>query len=145
MPRRWSPIPRSTSSSATRCRRSTPTSPASRRSWPGSFCAGADVEEIARVTDPLEAEAGSRVGHRLFAAWEGLPFPTVAAIRGVCLGGGLEIALASTWRVASDRPDTRMGLPEVQLGILPARGGSARLPRLIRIAEALDLILTGQT
>ncbi|MFL6263382.1 MAG: 3-hydroxyacyl-CoA dehydrogenase NAD-binding domain-containing protein [Thermoanaerobaculia bacterium] len=112
---------------------------------PGNFIAGADVEEIARVTDPVEAEAGSRVGHRLFSAWEGLPFPTVAAIRGVCLGGGLEISLASTWRVASDRPDTRMGLPEVRLGILPGWGGSTRLPRLIGIAEALDLILTGKT
>jgi 3-hydroxyacyl-CoA dehydrogenase/enoyl-CoA hydratase/3-hydroxybutyryl-CoA epimerase len=109
------------------------------------FIAGADVEEIARVTDPVEAEAGSRVGQRLFAAWEALPFPTVAAIRGVCLGGGLEIALASTFRVASDRPDTRLGLPEVQLGILPGWGGSTRLPRLIGIAAALDLILTGRT
>jgi 3-hydroxyacyl-CoA dehydrogenase / enoyl-CoA hydratase / 3-hydroxybutyryl-CoA epimerase len=112
---------------------------------PGGFIAGADVEEITRMTDPLEAEAGSRVGHRLFAAWEALPFPTVAAIRGVCLGGGLEISLASTFRVASDRPDTRLGLPEVQLGIIPAWGGSTRLPRLIGIAEALDLILTGRT
>jgi 3-hydroxyacyl-CoA dehydrogenase/enoyl-CoA hydratase/3-hydroxybutyryl-CoA epimerase len=112
---------------------------------PGSFIAGADVEEIARVTDPLEAEAGSRLGHRLFAAWEALPFPTVAAIRGICLGGGLEISLASTYRVASDRADTKMGLPEVQLGILPGWGGSTRLPRLIGIPEALDLILTGKT
>jgi 3-hydroxyacyl-CoA dehydrogenase/enoyl-CoA hydratase/3-hydroxybutyryl-CoA epimerase len=112
---------------------------------PAGFIAGADVEEIARVTDPVEAEAGSRVGHRLFAAWEALPFPTVAAIRGVCLGGGLEISLASTFRVASDRPDTKLGLPEVQLGILPAWGGSTRLPRLIGIADALDLILTGRT
>lgn len=111
----------------------------------GNFIAGADVEEIARVTDPVEAEAGSRVGHRLFSAWESLPFPTVAAIRGVCLGGGLEIALACTYRVASDRPDTKMGLPEVRLGILPGWGGSTRLPRLIGIAEALDLILTGKT
>ena len=111
----------------------------------GSFIAGADVEKIARVTDPVEAEAGSRVGHRLFSAWEGLPFPTVAAIRGVCLGGGLEISLASTYRVASDRPDTKMGLPEVRLGILPGWGGSTRLPRRIGIAEALDLILTGKT
>jgi 3-hydroxyacyl-CoA dehydrogenase/enoyl-CoA hydratase/3-hydroxybutyryl-CoA epimerase len=111
----------------------------------GNFIAGADVEEIARVTDPIEAEAGSRVGHRLFSAWESLPFPTVAAIRGVCLGGGLEISLACTWRVASDRPDTKMGLPEVRLGILPGWGGSTRLPRRIGIAEALDLILTGKT
>jgi 3-hydroxyacyl-CoA dehydrogenase / enoyl-CoA hydratase / 3-hydroxybutyryl-CoA epimerase len=112
---------------------------------PWSFIAGADVEEIARVTDPVEAEAGSRMGHRLFSAWEALPFPTVAAIRGICLGGGLEISLASTYRVASDRADTKMGLPEVRLGILPGWGGSTRLPRRIGIAEALDLILTGKT
>jgi 3-hydroxyacyl-CoA dehydrogenase / enoyl-CoA hydratase / 3-hydroxybutyryl-CoA epimerase len=109
-----------------------------------SFIAGADVEEIARVTDPVEAEAGSRIGHRLFSAWEALPFPTVAAIRGLCLGGGTEIALASTYRVASDRADTRIGLPEVRLGILPGWGGSTRLPRLIGIADALDMILTGR-
>jgi 3-hydroxyacyl-CoA dehydrogenase/enoyl-CoA hydratase/3-hydroxybutyryl-CoA epimerase len=111
----------------------------------GNFIAGADVAEIARVTDPVEAEAGSRVGHRLFAAWEALPFPTVAAIRGTCLGGGTEISLASSYRVASDGAATRIGLPEVRLGILPAWGGSTRMPRLIGIAESLDLILTGKT
>jgi 3-hydroxyacyl-CoA dehydrogenase/enoyl-CoA hydratase/3-hydroxybutyryl-CoA epimerase len=111
----------------------------------GSFIAGADVEEIARVTDPVEAEAGSRIGHRLFGAWAALPFPTVAAIRGVTLGGGTEIALASTWRVASDRTDTRIGLPEVRLGIVPGWGGSTRLPRLVGIAAGLDMILTGKT
>jgi 3-hydroxyacyl-CoA dehydrogenase / enoyl-CoA hydratase / 3-hydroxybutyryl-CoA epimerase len=110
----------------------------------GSFIAGADVEEIARVTDPLEAEAGSRAGQRLFAAWEALPFPTVAALRGICLGGGTEMALASTYRVVSDRSDTKIGLPEVRLGILPGWGGSTRLPRLIGIAESLDMILTGR-
>jgi 3-hydroxyacyl-CoA dehydrogenase/enoyl-CoA hydratase/3-hydroxybutyryl-CoA epimerase len=110
----------------------------------GSFIAGADVEEIARVTDPVEAEAGSRLGHRLFAAWEALPFPTVAAIRGTCLGGGTEMSLASTYRVAGDGAATRIGLPEVRLGILPGWGGSTRLPRLIGIAESLDLILTGR-
>jgi 3-hydroxyacyl-CoA dehydrogenase/enoyl-CoA hydratase/3-hydroxybutyryl-CoA epimerase len=112
---------------------------------PSGFIAGADLDEIERVTDPTEAEAGSRAGQRLFAAWEALPFPTVAAIRGVCLGGGTELALASTWRAASDSPDTRVGLPEVRLGILPGWGGSTRLPRLIGIAAALDLILTGKT
>ncbi len=112
---------------------------------PGSFIAGADVDDIERVTDPVEAEAGSRIGHRLFGAWAELPFPTLAAIRGVTMGGGTEIALASTWRVASDRADTRIGLPEVRLGIVPGWGGSTRLPRLIGIAAALDLILTGKT
>jgi 3-hydroxyacyl-CoA dehydrogenase/enoyl-CoA hydratase/3-hydroxybutyryl-CoA epimerase len=111
----------------------------------GSFIAGADVEEIERVTDPVEAEAGSRIGHRLFGAWAALPFPTVAAVRGVTLGGGTEIALASSYRVASDRADTRIGLPEVRLGIVPGWGGSTRLPRLIGIAAGLDLILTGKT
>jgi 3-hydroxyacyl-CoA dehydrogenase/enoyl-CoA hydratase/3-hydroxybutyryl-CoA epimerase len=111
----------------------------------GVFSVGADLEEIARVTDPTEAEAGSRVGQRLFSAWESLPFPTVAAIRGVCLGGGTEISLASTYRVASDSSATRMGLPEVRLGILPGWGGTTRLPRRIGIAESLDLILTGKT
>jgi len=111
----------------------------------GSFIAGADLEEIARVSDPAEAEAGARIGHRLFAAWEALPFPTVAAIRGTCLGGGTELSLASTYRVASDSAATRIGLPEVRLGILPGWGGSTRLPRLIGVPEALDLILTGKT
>jgi len=111
----------------------------------GNFIAGADVEEIARVTDPIAAEAGSRLGHRLFSAWEALPFPTVAAIRGTCLGGGTEIALASTYRVVANAKEVRIGLPEVRLGILPGWGGSTRLPRRIGIAEALDLILTGKT
>ncbi len=111
----------------------------------GSFIAGADLDEIAGVTDPAEAAAGARAGQRLFAAWEALPFPTVAAIRGVCLGGGTELALASTWRVASDHASTRIGLPEVRLGILPGWGGSTRLPRRIGLAAALDMILTGRT
>ncbi len=110
----------------------------------GAFIAGADVEEIGRVEDPEEAEAGSRLGHRLFSAWEALPFPTVAAIRGTCLGGGTELSLACTWRVASDGPATRIGLPEVRLGIIPGWGGCTRLPRRIGIAAALDLILTGR-
>ncbi len=111
---------------------------------PNGFIAGADVDEIARVTDPVEAEAGSRVGHRLFSAWAALPFPTVAAIRGVAVGGGTEISLASTWRVASDSAATRIGLPEVRLGIVPGWGGSTRLPARVGIAAALDMILTGK-
>lgn len=110
-----------------------------------NFIAGADLDEIARVTDPAEAEAGSRLGHRLFSAWEALPFPTVAAIRGTCMGGGTEWALASTYRVVSDRKAVRIGLPEVRIGILPGWGGSTRLPQRIGVAAALDLILTGKT
>ena len=110
-----------------------------------NFVAGADVEEIAGVTDPDAAEAGSRIGHRIFAAWEALPFPTVAAIRGSCMGGGTEWALASTYRVVADRPEVRIGLPEVRLGILPGWGGCTRLPRRVGIAAALDMILAGKT
>lgn len=109
----------------------------------GIFIAGADVDEIENVTDPEAAEAGSRLGQRLFAAWEALPFPTVAAIDGVCVGGGTELALASTWIAMSDGA-ARIGLPEVRLGILPGWGGCTRLPRRIGLVAALDLILTGR-
>lgn len=108
------------------------------------FIAGADVNMIADVRDPVEAEAGVRFGQRVFASWEALPFPTVAAIRGACMGGGTEIALASTWRVASDHQSTKIGLPETKLGIIPAWGGSTRLPRLVGIEQALDVILAGK-
>ncbi len=111
---------------------------------PGMFIAGADVEEIRDVTDPTEAEAGSRAGHRLFSAWERLPFPTIAAVDGTCLGGGTELALASTWIVISDSPKAKMGLPEVRLGILPGWGGCTRLPKRVGVASALDMILTGR-
>ena len=95
---------------------------------PGMFIAGADVAEIAGVTDPEHAENGSRYGHRLFSAWESLPFPTVAAVSGTCLGGGTELSLASTYIVLSDRADLRIGLPEIRLGILP--GGASRSPQM---------------
>jgi len=111
---------------------------------PGTFIAGADVEEITKVTDSVEAEAGSRFGHRLFAAWETLPFPTVAAIQGTCLGGGTELALASTYILVSDRADVRVGLPEIRLGILPGWGGCVRLPRRVGVMNALDIILAGK-
>jgi 3-hydroxyacyl-CoA dehydrogenase/enoyl-CoA hydratase/3-hydroxybutyryl-CoA epimerase len=111
---------------------------------PGMFIAGADVAEIAGVTDPDHAESGSRYGHRLFSAWEQLPFPTVSAVSGTCLGGGTELSLASTFIVVSDRPDLRIGLPEVKLGILPGWGGCVRLPRRVGLVAALDVILAGK-
>ncbi|HUO86151.1 MAG TPA: 3-hydroxyacyl-CoA dehydrogenase NAD-binding domain-containing protein, partial [Thermoanaerobaculia bacterium] len=94
--------------------------------------------------DPAEAAAGSRLGQALFTAWEELPFPTVAAIDGLCLGGGTELATASTYRVVSDSPEVAIGLPEVKLGILPAWGGTTRLPRLLALPDALAWILTGR-
>jgi len=111
---------------------------------PGCFIAGADVEEIAGVTDPNQALAGIRAGQELFSAWGQLPFPTVAAVDGLCLGGGVEIALASTFRLVSDGSASRFGLPEVKLGIVPAWGGCTRLPRLIGLPSALDVLLTGK-
>ncbi len=110
----------------------------------GSFIAGADVNAIAAITDPAEAEAKARSGQRLFRRLEQLAVPTIAAVDGICLGGGTELILACTYRLASERPETKIGLPEVQLGIIPGFGGTTRLPRLIGLRAASDLILTGR-
>lgn len=111
---------------------------------PGSFIAGADVNEIASITDPAEGEAAAAAGQEVFQQLAKLPVPTVAAIDGVCLGGGTELILACTYRIATDRKETKIGLPEVQLGILPGFGGTTRLPRLVGMRAALDIILTGK-
>jgi len=110
----------------------------------GSFIVGADVEAIGKIDSPDEGVEAARAGQRLYLELERLPVPTVAAIHGTCLGGGTELALACRYRLASDHPSTRIGLPEVQLGILPAWGGTTRLPRLIGLRAALDLLLTGK-
>ncbi|MFQ5877421.1 MAG: 3-hydroxyacyl-CoA dehydrogenase NAD-binding domain-containing protein [Acidobacteriota bacterium] len=112
---------------------------------PGSFIAGADVREIQALGSAQQAESASRKGQRLFDSIERLPFPVVAAISGTCLGGGTELALACHFRVAADDPRTEIGLPEVRLGILPAWGGTQRLPRRVGLSAALDMILTGKT
>ncbi len=109
-----------------------------------NFIAGADIEAIAAATDAADIEEASRAGHRLFGAWEDLPFSTIAAVRGSCMGGGTEISLASDYILLSDRDDIRIGLPETKLGILPGWGGSTRLPMRIGIAAALDIILGGK-
>ncbi len=111
----------------------------------GNFIAGADIEEIAHVGDAAQAEAGVRIGQRLFNAWSALPFPTIAAVRGTCVGGGMELALAGDYILISDRDDICIGLPEVRLGILPAWGGCSRLPARVGLAAALDIILAGKT
>jgi len=95
------------------------------------FIAGADVGAIEAVEDPVEGERASRLGQAIFMEVERLPVPTVAAIDGICLGGGTELSLACRYRVLSDAPKTEIGLPEVKLGILPAWGGTTRLPRLV--------------
>jgi 3-hydroxyacyl-CoA dehydrogenase/enoyl-CoA hydratase/3-hydroxybutyryl-CoA epimerase len=111
---------------------------------PGSFIAGADLDAIAGITDATLVHALVRRGQAAFARLAALPFPKLAAIDGVCLGGGTELALACDSRVATEEPRTQIGLPEVLLGILPAWGGTTRLPRLIGLPAALDLILTGR-
>jgi 3-hydroxyacyl-CoA dehydrogenase/enoyl-CoA hydratase/3-hydroxybutyryl-CoA epimerase len=111
---------------------------------PGNFIAGADVSLIAGLDTVEEARAKAREGQQLLERIEKLPFPTVAAINGSCLGGGLETALAFRWRVAADESHVVLGLPEVRLGILPGFGGTVRLPRRIGITAALPLILTGR-
>lgn len=109
-----------------------------------SFIAGADVGAIAAISDPRQGAAGARRGQALFGRIADLPVPSVAAVRGVCLGGGTELALACTHRLAADGEATRIGLPEVQLGILPAWGGTTRLPRLVGLRSALAMILSGK-
>jgi len=111
---------------------------------PDSFIAGADINEFAALRSREEAHALARTGQELVGRFERLGKPVVAAIHGTCLGGGLEAALACSYRIATDHPKTRLGLPEVQLGIIPAAGGCQRLPRLIGARAALDMILAGK-
>jgi len=114
----------------------------------GVFVAGADVKgfvEVTRAGDRAAASTMIRYGQKLFDRIATLPVPTVAAVNGACLGGGLELALACAARVAGDSTDVTMGLPEVRLGIIPGWGGTQRLPRLLGVSRALDLILTGRS
>ena len=114
----------------------------------GNFLAGADIRFFETLTDPDEAAAAIRELHALFVRIEALHAvhdkPVVMAIDGACLGGGLELALTGSMRIATDSKKTQLGQPEVQLGILPAGGGTQRLPKIIGIAAALDMILTGR-
>ena len=113
-----------------------------------TFLAGADLREMRALLDA--PDAGARVaelaaeGQAVLFALERLAPPTIAVIAGAALGGGLEVALACRHRVAVDRPGTVLGLPEVQLGLVPGLGGTQRLPRLLGLAPALDVILKGR-
>jgi 3-hydroxyacyl-CoA dehydrogenase/enoyl-CoA hydratase/3-hydroxybutyryl-CoA epimerase len=111
---------------------------------PAGFIAGADVSLIASLATAEEAASKAREGQALLDRIERLRFPTVAAIHGACLGGGLETALAFRWRVAADDASLVLGLPEVRLGVLPGFGGTLRLPRTIGVTAALPLALTGR-
>ncbi len=111
---------------------------------PDNFVAGADVRMLEACSTAAEAQSLAEKGQALFQQLSDLPYPVVAAIHGPCLGGGLELALACDYRVCSDADITRVGLPEVQLGLLPGSGGTQRLPRLVGLLPALDMILTGK-
>ncbi|MGH7533349.1 MAG: 3-hydroxyacyl-CoA dehydrogenase NAD-binding domain-containing protein, partial [Gemmatimonadales bacterium] len=112
---------------------------------PDNFIAGADIDQFTKLTSAEEGAALSRAGQEMMQRLQGFPKPFVAAIHGACLGGGLELALACTWRVISDHPKTQLGLPEIQLGVLPGAGGCERLPRHIGLRAALDIILAGKS
>jgi len=111
---------------------------------PDVWIAGADIEEFLQLKTAADAERLSRDGQMLLDSLERLRVPLVAAIHGACLGGGLETALACRYRIATDHPRTMLGLPEVQLGLIPGAGGTQRLPRRIGLTSALDMILTGK-
>lgn len=109
-----------------------------------SFVAGAKIDLLGTFKTAAEGAAASRSGQAGFDRLDAFEKPVVAAIHGACLGGGLEWALACDYRLATDSPKTQLGLPEVQLGVIPGGGGTQRLPRLIGAQAALDLILTGR-
>ncbi len=106
-----------------------------------AFIAGADIAELARKT-PVEARETSLAGQRTFRRLELMPKPSIAAINGFALGGGLELAMCCTVRIAS--PNARMGQPEIKLGLVPGYGGTQRLPRLVGRGRALEILLTGE-
>jgi len=111
---------------------------------PGGFSAGADIHSFSTLDTPEQARALIEHGWNLFHRLACVPFPTLALIRGHCLGGGLELAMACRYRLVVDQIDTRLALPEVLLGIFPAWGGMQRLSRLVGAPTALDMMLTGR-
>lgn len=108
------------------------------------FIAGADIEEIKRLTTKEDFLKVLGQAHEIFNGFEDLPMPTIMAINGACLGGGLELSLCADYRICSDDDSTKIGLPEVKLGIIPGFGGCVRLPRVIGLQNALDIILAGK-
>ncbi len=107
-----------------------------------AFCAGADIREL-MGRSLAEQKRGLERGQATFARLERLPMPSVAIINGYAFGGGLELAMACTARIAT--PNAKLGLPEIKLGLIPGYGGTQRLPRLVGEGRALDLIMTGRT
>lgn len=109
------------------------------------FIAGADIEEIKGMTHKEQFETAVKAGQDIMNMLEDLPLPTIAAVNGACMGGGCEFILACDYRIASEDSSTKIGLPEIQLGILPGFGGCIRMPRVIGLQAALDIILAGKS
>jgi enoyl-CoA hydratase len=109
---------------------------------PKAFCAGADIKELTGRS-LTEQRRDAAFGQAVLARLDALPMPSVAAINGYAFGGGLELALACTFRIAA--PTAKMGLPEIKLGLIPGYGGTQRLPRVVGEARALEMILSGRT
>jgi enoyl-CoA hydratase len=107
-----------------------------------AFCAGADIKELTGRT-LIEQKRGAELGQATFAKLDRLPVPSVAIVNGYAFGGGLELALACTFRLATR--NAKMGLPEIKLGLIPGYGGTQRLPRAVGEARALEMIFTGRT
>lgn len=107
-----------------------------------AFCAGADIKELTG-RDLIAQRRGAELGQATFAKLDVLPMPSLAVINGFAFGGGLELALACTFRVAT--PNAKLGLPEIKLGLIPGYGGTQRLPRVVGEARALEMIMTGRT
>ncbi len=115
-----------------------------RSAKPGVFFAGADIRQLSEIQTLEESETVSALGQSIFTQLESMSVPTIALIQGVCVGGGLELALACNFRLATDHPKVQLGLPEVNLGIIPGWGGTQRLPRLIGLQNSFSFILTGK-
>ena len=111
---------------------------------PDTFIAGADLDMLKKMKTPDEVKQFNKEGNEILDKISTFPKPVVAAINGAALGGGLEVALAAQYRIATDDSKTKFALPEVQLGLLPGGGGTQRLPRLIGLQKALDIVLTGK-
>lgn len=112
---------------------------------PDIFIAGADLRSFEPIfKDPSKGREIIAAGHRVLNKLSALPIPTIALIDGACLGGGMELALACTYRLVSDNPKSTLGLPEVTLGIIPGWGGTQRMPRLVGLTEGLPLIISGK-
>lgn len=109
------------------------------------YIVGADIKEILTVENDAQTQAFLKLGQDIYQAWENLSFPTIAWIRGACLGGGLEWALACQYRFACSDSDTLLGMPECKLGLLPGWGGTQRLPRWVGVAEGWNMLAHGES